>query len=138
MVKLARLLFLVGALTFIGIGAMHSFVHVTELSGAGLEGRFDQLGPVLLQGDEVRAWDLFQGLSLLMGAFSIALGLVLLGCWLGSRPRALPHPLVPLAVLAQLLVIMGVGWLYLSPFQVIGGAVGLALFAPALFLSIRQ
>ncbi|MEL6689801.1 MAG: hypothetical protein AAFP28_05725 [Pseudomonadota bacterium] len=130
--------FLVGAVTFIVIGALHSFVHLTELAGPDLEARFDAVGPVVLQGDSVRAWDLFQGLSLLMGAFSATLGVVLIGILRATDAQTPPPALVSLAVCIQLVVIAALGGLYLSAFQIVGGVVGIALFAMPLFVALRR
>ncbi|MCH2076273.1 MAG: hypothetical protein MK180_05200 [Rhodobacteraceae bacterium] len=138
MIRLSRMTFLVGAVTFIVIGVLHSFVHLTELAGPDLEARFDAVGPVALQGDSVRAWDLFQGLSLLMGAFSVTLGVVLIGILRETDPLSPPPALVSLAVCVQLIVIAAVGGLYLSAFQIVGGVVGIALFAMPFIVALRR
>lgn len=138
MVKLGRITFLVGAIAFVFIGAMHSFVHLTELSGADLAERFDAIGPVLLQGKEERAWDLFQGLSLLMGFFSIAFGIALIGSLWQTQADTVPHALISLSALILLASIIAVGALYLSSFQVYGGLAGLVCFGIPLLAKVRE
>ena len=127
--QLARTTFAIGSITFIFIGLLHTYVHLSELSGADLQIRFDQMGTLLLQGAEVAVWDLFQGTSLLMGFFSLALGCVLL-CILLTTPRQrLPHWSICLTTCVMLVGILAIGALYLGRFQVIGGLIGVLLFA---------
>ncbi|MEM8617712.1 MAG: hypothetical protein AAGF20_12370, partial [Pseudomonadota bacterium] len=87
---IARLAFAIGAMAFILIGVLHTYVHLAELSGPDLESRFAELGDIDLQGQMSRSWDLFQGLSLLMGFFSTTLGCVLLALLLSGERKALP------------------------------------------------
>ena len=138
MVQLGRITFLIGAIAFIFIGAMHSFVHLTELAGPELQARFDAMGPVLLQGNDERAWDLFQGLSLLMGFFSMAFGVALIGALMQTPKTMMPHPLICLSALALLVGIASIGALYLSNFQVFGGLAGIVCFAIPLVARIRS
>ncbi len=135
--NVSRTAFIVGALAFLAIGALHTQVHFAGLSGTGLATRFRAIGPVALGGDEVSPWDLFQGVSLLMGFFSAALGLVLIGIWAEYRRGITPHPLVSAAVIVQLVAIAGVGVLYLSNFQTVGGTIGVALFPVPLWDSMK-
>lgn len=133
MTRLARIGFGVGSLAFVFIGGLHSYVHFDELSGTELARRFDAIGPIALQGGHHSGWDLFQGTSLLMGLFSAALGLVLL-CTLATTPRnALPHWSICAVICLTLVGVMIVGGLYLSQFQVIGGAFGLICFGLPIF-----
>ena len=129
MISLARLTFFIGAVTFVFIGALHTYVHLSELAGPGLARRFEAIGPVALQGDEVSAWDLFQGVSLLMGFFSAALGLVLLAALKSAPKGTLPDAAISAVVMVLLGAITAIDALYLSSFQVVGGLVGILLFS---------
>ena len=137
MVRLGRVTFLIGAIAFIFIGALHTFVHMTELAGPELQDRFNAIGPVLLQGQDERAWDLFQGLSLLMGFFSMAFGVALIGALMQTPNETTPHPIICISALALLVGIAAVGALHLSNFQVFGGLAGIVCFSVPLIARTR-
>ncbi len=124
---ITRRLYQIGSLTFIAIGLFHTLVHFQDLSGGDLERRFDQVDPVMLGDDAVRSWDLFQGVSLLMGFFAIAIGAINLGALTG---RATAPPVVGMVTIAALLAVIVVGFAYLGLLQTVGGAIGIGLFLP--------
>jgi len=128
MIKLSRTTFAAGSIAFIFIGILHTYVHFAELTGADLRARFLSVGPVALQGNTVSAWDLFQGTSLLMGFFSIALGLILFATLVQTPRTRVPHWSVSLTTCVMLLAISSIGALYLSNFQLIGGFLGTLFF----------
>lgn len=119
---------MVGSVAFVVIGALHTFVHVSELSGAQLEARFELVGTVAVGQDRAEAWDLFQGISLLMGAFSMALGGTNLAALLAGPADALPPAGICASSVAMLACIGVVGFIYLGPLQAVGGPVGMLLF----------
>ena len=131
---LSRTLFLVGSIGFVTIGVLHTFVHLTELSTEALKLRFDAFGAIEVQGASTSSWDLFQGTSLLMGFFSLCFGLVLLAHWSSLSKQTGPNPLICLSALLMLLFIVGIGFVYLTSFQVYGGLFGILCFGlPLIF-----
>jgi len=126
MEKLARRTYRIGSFGFIGIGALHTYAHVTELAGEELKGRFDEMGTILVQGTDAASWDLFQGVSLLMGFFSIVLGFANLAA---ERAAGRPPAGVSLVNIAMLVSVMIVGVLYLGALQVYGSMFGITMFA---------
>ena len=128
MIKLSRTTFAAGSIAFIFIGVLHTYVHFVELAGDNLRTRFVGIGPVALQGNTVSAWDLFQGTSLLMGFFSVALGVILLATLVHVPRTQVPHWSISLTTCLMLLGISSIGALYLSNFQLIGGLVGILCF----------
>ncbi|MCH2093714.1 MAG: hypothetical protein MK160_01195 [Rhodobacteraceae bacterium] len=128
MIRLSRRTFAAGSIAFIVIGIMHTYVHFAELAGDDLRARFLGIGPVALQGSAVSAWDLFQGISLLMGFFSTALGLILLAILIQVPRTHVPHWFISLTTCVILLAISIVGALFLSNFQLIGGLIGILCF----------
>ncbi len=117
-----------GSVGFLFIGALHSAVHLAQLSGDGLEERFRNLGTIAVSGQTPESWDLFQGTSLLMGVFSIAIGSINLGTLRSIGRDQPPPPLVGLANMATLAAIIAVGARHLGPIQFYGGLAGLCLF----------
>ncbi|MEL6572454.1 MAG: hypothetical protein AAFQ64_12385 [Pseudomonadota bacterium] len=125
--------FTIGATGFVFIGLLHTYVHVTELMDADLRELFTVVDSITVNGVETSLWDLFQGVSLLMGFFSVALGGVLLASLGSLSKRDAPSRAICLVTLAMLFSIMTMGWVYLSNMQIIGGAFGLICFGIPLF-----
>ena len=138
MVKFARTTFAAGSIAFIFIGVLHTYVHLVELAGVDLRARFVGIGPVALQGSDISAWDLFQGTSLLMGFFSLALGFILLATLFQSPKGQVPHWSICITTCFMLLGISIVGGLYLSSFQLIGGILGILCFGLPILVARRH
>lgn len=134
MEKLASRTYRVGSIGFIAIGALHTYAHLSELAGDELKERFDDMGTILVQGTDAAAWDLFQGISLLMGFFSVILGVANLAA---QRAAGRPPVGVSLANMAMLASIAVIGMLYLGPLQVYGGMFGIAMFAMPVIAALR-
>ncbi|MEM7438559.1 MAG: hypothetical protein AAF393_03100 [Pseudomonadota bacterium] len=136
MTQIANITFLAGSLAFVFIGVLHTWVHFKELSGEDLRAGFARIGPVPLQGKSVDPWKLFQGISLLMGFFSLAYGCALISVFFYATPAGqVPHPILCCVTIALLASIAVVGRLYLSAFQFIGGLVGILCFGLPLLAS---
>lgn len=138
MVGFSRMTFVAGSIAFIFIGFLHTYVHLVELAGVDLRARFVGIGPVALQGSDVSAWDLFQGTSLLMGFFSLALGFILLATLFQSPKGEVPHWSICATTCLMLLGISIIGGLYLSSFQLIGGIVGMFCFGLPILAARRH
>lgn len=124
-----RRTYVVGSVGFVFVGALHTAVHFAELAGADLEQRFDELGDIEVNGTIARSWDLFQGVSWLMGLFSIALGLVSLNALRAAQGR--PPLGICLINMAMLGAIVVVGVAHLGPLQIYGGLFGMTMFGIA-------
>lgn len=127
--KLGRRAYLVGSVGFVVVGLLHTVTHLLELTGPELEQRFNELGDIEVSGTIATSWDLFQGVSSLMGLFSIALGLVSLNAINASGGR--PPIGVCLANITMLAAIAAVGVAHLGPLQLYGGIFGITMFALA-------
>ncbi len=138
MLKLARTTYVIGSIGFIAIGALHTAVHAAELAGDPLKQRFDELGQIRVSGQDAAAWDLFQGTSLLMGFFSIAIGLGAIGALRAVGPRGAPPAGTAIVNIAVLISVIVVGFAYFGALQIYGGLFGIAMFAPAVALPLRM
>lgn len=127
--KLGQRTYLVGSIGFVVVGLLHTVTHGLELTGAELEQRFADLGNIDVSGTLSTSWDLFQGVSWLMGLFSIALGLLSLSAIsaAGGRPP-LAACVVNISMLAMIVVI---GAAHLGPLQIYGGMFGITMFTVA-------
>jgi len=67
MIKPARLTYTIGSLTFIFIGVLHSYAHLSDLSAAALLTALSDIGEVEVVGQTAQLTDLWHGISLLMG-----------------------------------------------------------------------
>ncbi|MEM8577049.1 MAG: hypothetical protein AAGF60_04285 [Pseudomonadota bacterium] len=134
---LSSIAFTTGAVTFVLIGALHTYVHFVWLTGDALFLRMDALGTVPLGHMDAPVWGLFQGTSILMGFFSLAFGAALLTHAADRHGR--PQVRAALCGLTILLLvgIMIVGGLHLSALQVYGGAFGIICFGLPLITSLR-
>lgn len=128
--RIARRLFTIGSITFIVIGGFHTQVHLADMSSADLKAEFDQIAP--LRGTDV--WHLWNGLSLLMGFFAMAIGAANLAGLRARGPEAWPAIGVCLVNAAALVAVGTIGVLHLGPLQTVGGPIGVLLFGlPALW-----
>lgn len=127
--KLGRRTFVVGSVGFVLVGALHTAVHFGELAGEELEQRFNELGDIEVNGTIATSWNLFQGVSWLMGLFSIALGLASLSALRAAQGR--PPLGTCLTNMAMLGAVVVVGVAHLGPLQIYGGLFGMAMFAIA-------
>lgn len=134
--KLGRSTYIIGSVIFMLIGILHTVTHLTELSSPELEERYRAFGDIETSGQTVASWDLWQGTSLLMGFFAIAVGLANLGALRSSGDRR-PPVVNCLATMILLGTIGWIGWAYLGPLQLIGAPFGIMLFATALLAGRR-
>lgn len=138
-IKLARKAYGVGSIGFIFIGGLHTVVHLMDLAGPDLQRRFHELGAIDVSGQSTASWDLFQGISLLMGLFSVAVGLIDFSALRVTKTSELPPIGVAVANMLMLLAIIMVGAAYLGPIQIYGGMFGITVFGvgPAIAMSDR-
>lgn len=127
----SRITYTIGSVGFVTIGALHTVTHAVELAGDALRQRFDALGMIRVSGQDVTSWDLFQGTSILMGLFSMAIGLGAIGALRAVGPDAPPPRMTAATNVAALLGVMAVGIAHLGPLQIWGGLFGIAMFMPA-------
>ncbi|MGH1492865.1 MAG: LIC_13387 family protein [Acidimicrobiales bacterium] len=136
-IRTARVCYLIGSIGFIFIGLLHTVTHWLELAGPALRQRFDEMGLIEVSGQEVTSWDLFQGTSLLMGFFSMAIGFGAIGALRAVASDGLPPLGTALTNIVALLGVMAIGVAHLGPIQIWGGLFGIAMFAPTVLASVR-
>lgn len=124
--RLGRTTFIIGSVVFILIGALHTFVQLTDMSASGIRGPLEAIGKV--ENVDATAWELWAGLGLLMGFFAIALGASNLAGLFDRHGSGQPALGVCLVNIAMLISISTIGVLYLGPLQLAGGPIGGVLF----------
>lgn len=138
MERMARRFFTIGSVGFIVIGALHTVVHLMQLSGPQLEMALRTVGGVPVMGAPAEMWDLWQGVSLLMGLFSMALGASNLAGLHAAPAEAFPARGVCAVNVAMLACVTLVGTLFLGPLQVLGGPFGMLMFGLPIWWSLDQ
>ncbi|MEM1377083.1 MAG: hypothetical protein AAGG69_06810 [Pseudomonadota bacterium] len=126
--NVARISFIIGSTGFVFIGLLHTYVHFQALAGDDLFKRFTAVGTVRIGSMDAAVWGLFQGTSILMGFFSLALGLVLLAYCFGRERGQGMHTSICAITIAMLGAIIIVGSVHLSMLQVYGGIFGIFCF----------
>ena len=127
--KIRRRAYMAGSVGFIAVGALHTVTHLLDLKGSDLEARFMELGNIKVSGTLATSWDLFQGISWLMGLFSFTLGVVNMSAL--KAAGGTPPLGICMANIAMLGAIAVVGNAHLGPLQVYGGIFGMTMFAIA-------
>ncbi len=136
--KLARVLFVLPSVTFLFIGAAHTFVHLTELSTPEIEAALREIGEIGAGGGQVAEMrDLWHGLSLLMGFFSMGLGGVNLASLRAVGQDAPPPVGVTLVSIMTLCAVGVIGALYLGPIQLFGAPFGIACYVASIIAGKR-
>lgn len=135
-IRFARLLQWVLAVACIAIGALHTDVHIRELSAEPYALELGKIQGLQLIGLEADVWKLWQGFSLMMGLLIAVIGLLNVSVLLGYKGQAVA-PGLQWVMMLMLVVVIFAGANYFSAFQLYGGMIGLLVQSVALFLTRR-
>lgn len=126
--RLARIGYITGSIVSILTGAVHTSVHYALMSGSEVQAHMDAFGPLTAMGPDIMLFNLWQGLSYLMGFFAAALGATNLAALYSLGKGAHPSKGVALVNMVMMVGVCWSGIMYLSEFQAIGGPAGIVLF----------
>ncbi len=136
--RVGRATFRIGSITFIVIGIAHTLTQFTTLSSPQVQEAYRAGGPIEVSGQSVDGWDLFAGVSILMGLYAITIGATgLVALATTARVDRLPpagHSAINVVTLAA---IATVGATLLGPLQLVGGLAGIVLFGLPLLAALR-
>jgi len=135
MKKLAKILFGVNSLTTIFIGILHTIAHYSDLITEEIHNRLDFTAVVT--GMESNIWELYQGMSLMMGYLMIIIGLLNFSIIFRLKKEEYPPISASLIFIVMLLGVIYVGANYFSSWQVYGGIGGILLQSIVLVLSMK-
>jgi len=136
MKKLAKILYGMNSVTCIFIGTLHTIVHYSDLVTDEIKERLDFSASV--SGMETSIWDLWQGMSLMMGYLLIIIGLLNLSIIARLDKDSYPPISASVILIIMLAGVIYAGVHYFSAWQVYGGAIGILLQSICLILSIRN
>jgi len=139
MKKTARILFIAMAIASILIGVLHQLVHLDELATPALAQSLNFEIPLKGQigGEVANAFDLWQGMSLMMGYTLMLFGLthLVIGLRL-SKDECPPIPFIILMIF-QCIGSVYTGIHFFGPAQIYGGLFGIICLSISLFLTIK-
>ncbi len=134
--KIAKGLYLINSITSIFIGLLHTNAHFTELVTEQLKEKLNH--PIVVTGVESNIWDLWQGMSFMMGILLIIVGLLHLVILKGVDEKSYPPIGGSLVMILMLLFVIYSGFSFFGSMQIYGGSTGLILQTICLILSIRK
>ena len=135
MQKTAKRLYGFNSITTIFIGALHTMAHYQDLSTAKIQTLLDHT--IVVTGLEASIWNLWQGMSLMMGLLLIIVGLLHLVILNDLEKESYPPIGGSLVMILMLIFVFYAGLNFFSSWQVIGASIGLVLQSICLVLSIR-
>ncbi len=133
--KIAKILYGVNSVLFILIGILHTLAHYADLVTDEIRAMLDHTA--IVSGIESSIWELWQGMSLLMGFLMIAFGLLNLSIIYRLPKGEFPPISSSVIMIAILLTVLVVGYNYFSFWQVYGSIFGITLQSICLILSLR-
>lgn len=136
MQRLAKTLYTINSITCIFIGLLHTSAHYNNLVTDELKTMMDHT--VVVTGMEANVFNLWQGMSLMMGLLLIIVGLSHLLMLKQFEEKAFPPIGGSLILMLMLIFVMYTGYNFFGGWQVYGGGAGLILQTICLILSIRK
>lgn len=136
MQKLAKILYTINSTTCIFIGLLHTHAHYKELVTNELKNLMDH--EIVVTGIATNVFQLWQGMSLMMGLLLIIIGLSHLLILKELTKEQYPPVGGSMIMILMLIFVMFAGYHYFGGWQVYGGGAGLVVQSICLILSIRK
>ncbi len=135
MQKTAKILYGLNSITTIFIGALHTIAHYQDLVTAKIQSLLEH--NIIVTGQEASIWNLWQGMSLMMGLLLIIVGLLHLVILNDLDKESYPPVGGSLVMMLMLIFVFYAGLNFFSSWQVVGASVGLILQSICLVLTVR-
>lgn len=135
MQRLAKVLYTINSITCIFIGLLHTHAHYTSLVSEELAEVMNHT--VLVTGTDANVYNLWQGMSLMMGLLLIIVGLSHLLILKQLAKNDFPPIGGSLILILMLVFVIYAGYHFFGGWQVYGGGMGILLQGTCLILSIR-
>lgn len=136
MKKLAKTLYVLNSVTFIFTGLLHTYAHYNELATDTIKNLLNH--KIMVTGIEANIWQLWQGMSVMMGILLIFIGLLHLLIIRNTKKEDYPSIGGSIIMILILLSVMTIWYWHEGAWQVQGSAFGILLQSICLGLSIRN
>lgn len=134
--KLAKTLYTINSITCIFIGLMHTNAHFQDLVTAEVAGLLNH--EIVVSGINSNIYDLWQGMSLMMGLLLIIIGLLHLLIIRRLEGNEYPPIEGSLIMILMLDFVIYTGYYFFSSWQVYGGVVGIIIQSICMVLTFRK
>jgi len=131
--KLSKGLFLFNGITSILIGLTHTYAHYAELVSDDIKRTLDK--EIVVMGTESNIWDLWQGMSLMMGILLIIVGLIMTMTILNLKKIESPPINISLIFILMLITVVYSGINYFGTAQIYGGIFGIIVQSASILFS---
>lgn len=131
--KLSKGLFLFNGITTILIGLTHTYAHYAELVSDDIKRTLDK--EIVVMGTESNIWDLWQGMSLMMGILLVIVGLIMIMTILNLKKTEYPPINISLIFILMLITVVYSGINYFGAAQVYGGIFGIIVQSASILFS---
>jgi len=136
MKKVARGIYWYNGIAFLFVGALHTFTHYQQLLTPSLKTMMDH--GLKVNGESSNVWELWQGMSLMMGLSFIIIGLFNLSTILNIARENYPPINTTLTMILMCLFVTYSGYHFFSPIILGGGVFGLLLQIVCLFILLKN
>jgi len=126
-------LFVLNGVTSIVIGLTHTYAHYTELITSEINQLLDK--KIVVTGIESNIWNLWQGMSLMMGILLIIVGLISVSIIWNLKKGDFPPINISIIIILMLLCVVYSGVNYFGEAKVYGGVVGIIVQATSILLT---
>lgn len=131
--KISKGLFVLNGITSIFIGLAHTYAHYNELITSEINTWLDK--DIVVMGTESNIWDLWQGMSLMMGVLLIIVGLISVLIIWNLKLGEFPPVNVSLVVILMLAIVIYSGINFFGEAQVYGGSMGIIVQGASILFS---
>lgn len=131
--KLSKGLFLLNGITSILIGLAHTYAHYDELVTNQINQWLDK--DIVVTGIQSNIWDLWQGMSLMMGILLIIVGLISVCVIWNLKKGEYPPMNISLVIILMLIAVVYSGVNYFGDAQLYGGIAGIIIQSTSIILS---
>jgi len=131
--KISKGLFVLNGITSIIIGLTHTYAHYNELISSEINVLLDK--EIVVMGIDSNIWNLWQGMSLMMGILLIIVGLMSVAIIWNLNKGEYPPINISVIIIFMLLAVLYCGVNYFGEPQIYGGIIGIIVQATSILFS---
>jgi len=121
--KISKGLFLLNGITSVFIGLTHTYAHYAELISSEIQSLLDK--DLVVMGTPSNIWNLWQGMSLMMGVLLIIVGLMSILIIVNLDKGLSPPINISIVIILMLVMVVYSGINFFGDAQIYGGAFGI-------------